>query len=418
MKSIKILTAFCICLTLTGCFHHVNENSEDTPENIRVQISNAYSDSDFNASIKDDSIIYELDSIYEEAKKTDSVSKRSLLAVNFDRDYHSCTYAYYGGNVWAYAVNRRNPKYFTIEPSVAEPIIEKLCTYGALSCISNPLTFDEEFSADFSQISNTSKLPEHNPDCDSETLCFYASRGNTVNYVYSIEGDNLYYYQSDERKTDAEINGTPYYQTTNEYEYATNGKESWYRPEMYDVFYPAESFEGDYQPVFLTERLKNEYRFEHGFPVSVACNNQNYYNDSDYCEIYRNDNETVAVIFNEEKGIQAGWFYNDETMKVMLSFQSYPDKEFDMTEYIQHAHEHTEEIENQKKMDANKSAEEWLSSDLEKIGMYGVYQDFQSALLPDTSKIKNLDTQPETVQNYIDHIANNQPFTYELLDSF
>lgn len=408
MKSIKILTAFCICLTLTGCFRHVPQNLEDEPKNITIQISNAYADSDFETQHGADiELVQTLDRLYQDSGKIDPVASKSLFAVNFQRDYTNYTYAYYGNQIWGYAVNHRNPKYFIPnDGKFSQEIADKLCTYGALNCLSE----GEEFTVDFSQIDNVSILPEHDPKNTGETLYFYQNDRDTIYYDYIIDGDNLYYFQETSRLTDAEVGGSPLYDSSGEYEYATNGKESWYRKEMYDVFYPAEIFEGDYQPEFLADKLKDEYQFEYGFPVHVEIDKDGITPIiGNRCEVFRNAEKTAIVLLNEN--IVSAWFYDNENMKLLSAVRSYQ-SDFDMKEYMEHAHEHTQEIENQKKMDANKSAEEWLASDLEKIGMYGVYQDFQSALAVDDDNIWKLDTQPDTVQNYIDRVKNNEPFTY------
>ena len=238
MKSIKILTICCICLTFTGCFRHVYPTPEDEPENIKIQVSNAYSDSDFSVPIEKVSIIEELDLIHQDAKKADPVSKRSLLAVNFERGYTDYTYAYYGGDTWGYSINHRNPKYFKVDIETSQAMADKLCTYSALNCLAE----GEAFTADFSQMDNVSKLPEHDPKNTGETLYFYLNDRDTIYYDYIIDGNNLYYYQETSELTDVEVEGSPLYNSSGEYEYATDGKESWYRKEMYDIFYPADIF--------------------------------------------------------------------------------------------------------------------------------------------------------------------------------
>ena len=80
-------------------------------------------------------------------------------------------------------------------------------------------------------------------------------------YIPTNENENggSFYLQATDVKTDVLLGDDPYYMETEFYEYFTDGKgKAFYRPESYDVFYTADEFIGDFQPIPLAKTTEQE----------------------------------------------------------------------------------------------------------------------------------------------------------------
>ena len=63
-------------------------------------------------------------------------------------------------------------------------------------------------------------------------------------FYFAGNSDDFYYSEESSKRTDAITDGVPYYQNSDEYEYFGNSEEAYCRHEFYDIYYPADNFEG------------------------------------------------------------------------------------------------------------------------------------------------------------------------------
>lgn len=309
----------------------------------------------------------------------------ALLTVTADSTLES-TYQYLGDGRWYYSDALESGCALT----GGEAATDAAYLYTALSFLS-----DEDTGA-FS-VGDAYKKPRiasSDQKRSGEILYCYADDRTTRQYWFNTEDGALYYYEGSATRTDAEIGGAPYYQNTDEYEYFGNAEEAWYRPEMYDVFYPADQFEGEWEPVSLAKRLAQDYRFVGGTEVTRG-------SDALSCESYRSSSGSMAVLLDAGGHITAAWRYDPDGLLLITSVQD--PEPVDMEELLEHARSHSDAIQKQKELDAKKTEDDWRREDLEKLG------------LPDlggkvTQTGESL-TESPVVQRYMTYLSGGNPFT-------
>ena len=71
-------------------------------------------------------------------------------------------------------------------------------------------------------------------------------------FIIQTDGEALFYLQETDKFTDVKVGDSPYCQEQEFYEYFTDGKgKAFYRPETYDVFYPAAEFSDEFNKLCI-----------------------------------------------------------------------------------------------------------------------------------------------------------------------
>ncbi len=334
------------------------------------------------------------DSEIKEGSKTDD----ALLTINVNNTLKS-EYIYCSDGSWYYSdIVTSGCRFIPADMTESALIVDELIAYISLDIISG----EDTYTMDLAQVKDTTadrespRLKTDISDIGEVVICYIDER-STIEYYYVKYDDNIYYSEEGSSRTDAMVDGEPYYQSFDEYEYFGNSKEKYCRHEFYDIYYPAEEFEGKREPVLLAKRISDGYTFAYGFDLSVAA-------DKYRCEIYRGDEGSIAVLLDDNGRIASAWEYGTNILTVITSVQSIEKSQFDMEEMLEHARTHTKEIADQNELDKKKTAEDWFIEDTAKYDLPDL-----SGSIEEGEAISDA----STVQSYLDLLGSGKPFTIE-----
>ncbi len=251
--------------------------------------------------------------------------------------------------------------------------------------------------ADTSEEKNEPLLDTDTSSIYGETAYFYVDDRSTKLFDFAKSGDDIYYLEETSTKTDATISGSTLSTDSDVYEYFGNSDEAYFRRDFYDIYYPADSFEGTFETVPLAKRIADKYTFAYGFNASLST--------GDYlCEVYKGPDDNIAVLLDDDGKIVSGWQYGADGLAVMTALRSVDAMPIDINETLEHARTHTKEIADQIELDKKKTVDDWYKEDTAKYDL--------PDLLGEVVEGEAI-SKPSVVQKYLDYFKSNKPFTLE-----
>jgi hypothetical protein len=251
--------------------------------------------------------------------------------------------------------------------------------------------------ADTSEEKNEPQLDTDTSSIFGETAFFYVDDRSTKLFDFAKSGDDIYYLEETSTKTDVTIGGSPLSTDSDVYEYFGNSDEAYFRRDFYDIYYPADSFEGTFETVPLAKRIADKYTFAYGFNASLST--------GDYlCEVYKGPDDNIAVLLDDDGKIVSGWQYGADGLAVMTALRSVDAMPIDINETLEHARTHTKEIADQIELDKKKTVDDWYKEDTAKYDL--------PDLLGEVVEGEAI-SKPSVVQKYLDYFKSNKPFTLE-----
>ncbi len=332
-------------------------------------------------------------------KQTMQYMKGALLTVNVDNTLKS-KYIYCGDGSWYYSdIATSECRLTPDDKSESALLADELIAHTALDILAEDNEYNIYFSPvrDITAEKGASRLDSDTSSACGEVVYCYVSDRTKRNFYFARNNDDLYYSENSSTLTDVVTDGVPLYQNSDEYEYFGNSDEAYCRHDSYDIYYPADTFEGTWEAVPLAKRIADGYTYAYGFDAGVS--------DKTYrCEIYRGSDDTVAVLLDNDGKIVSAWQYGSDCFTVMTAVKSIDEMPVDMNELLEHARTHTKEIADQKELDKKKTVDDWYKEDAAKYDL--------PELLGDITEGEAI-SEPTTVQSYLGFFRSCKPFTLE-----
>ncbi|MBO6303071.1 MAG: hypothetical protein J6N15_11605 [Ruminiclostridium sp.] len=345
--------------------------------------------------------IYERLKAMRESSETQTVQdmKDGLLTVDVKNTLRS-KYIYCGDGNWYYSdITNSGCRLIPDDKNGSALIADELTAHTALDILAEDDKYDIGIPT-VGDITAEKGEPRLNNDISSvcgETVHCYINDRTRRNFYFARSSDDFYYSEDSSTRTDVMTDGVPYYQSSDEYEYFGNSDEAYCRHDMYDIFYPADTFEGTWETVPLAKRIAERYTFAYGFDVGISTDNYR-------CEIYKSTDDSIAALLNDEGRIVSAWQYGADGLTVMTAVKSIEEMPVDMNELLEHARTHTKEIADQKELDRKKTVDDWYKEDTAKYDL--------PELLGDIAEGEAV-SEPTTVRRYLDLFRSCKPFTLE-----
>ncbi|MBO4496212.1 MAG: hypothetical protein J5752_10195 [Clostridiales bacterium] len=425
----------------------VIENSNAKIENqfqgtAQVKVANAFryryaaDDVDLELNENDAKELFErLVALREDTAVTSSdlegkVGMSPSVIITFEDTYKS-RFTYISDGIWQYtSMTFHFDQYFQPkDQEAAERLLDELRMLASLPVISDTRDLPGSLKADFSRTYDSPMLSDEYPNGNYQALVFHLQKDSYWYYLHSEEGEGVFYFE--EMHSESSVGtGRPNVISQDEYEYAGIPGEMYYRPDMTDVFYPAEEFAGHGSLSYLLKEKEDAYRFLYGIDVS---NGTEKYR----ADVYENTKYRLAVLMDEQGVPFAGWKWNDEredwdATKVEGIYPGIgiirdivtQDWNPEIEEYLEHARAHLAGSGSQtgqsgssgsngqgapgtgsgSDSSATKSAVDWIREDQDAEG------------LPDlTGKIKkgdSIDHSP-VMKDFLDYLDNDGPYSLE-----
>lgn len=251
--------------------------------------------------------------------------------------------------------------------------------------------------ADTSEEKNEPHLDTDTSSIFGETAYFYVDDRSTKLFDFAKSGDDIYYLEETSTKTDVTIGGSTLSTDSDVYEYFGNSDEAYFRRDFYDIYYPADSFEGTFETFPLAKRIADKYTFAYGFNASLST-------DDYLCEVYKGPDDNIAVLLDDDGKIVSGWQYGADGLAVMTALRNTNEMTVNINESLEHARTHTKEIADQIELDKKKTVEDWYKEDTSKYDL--------PDLLGEIVEGEGI-SKPSVVQKYLDFFKSNKPFTLE-----
>jgi len=347
----------------------------------------------------------------------DTLRSNELVKLYFNDTFES-EYSYCGEGIWCYESYYLSLReYFRPkDKETAERLLDELITLTSLPEISAYYQKNQEnqkntkLTADFGVTYDKSVLASDYPSGNCQIVSYYVNDRCEWTYILIKDGDALFYFEGDNKETDATVGGQTVIEHEYEYEYAGREGEMYYRPNTEDVFFPAEQFEGNGSLDFVLKETAQPYTFLYAFRVTDGT-------DDYHCEIYERDLERMAILVDSEGNPCAGWRFNGEikeqadhvtfdngvsVIQGIVTIETDPG----IDEYLEHARAHkgVPNATPTPKTDPNMSAADWIEYDQEELGLPNYMGAFQ--------KGKDIDGSP-VVSAYLDRFKNGEPFSMD-----
>ncbi len=330
----------------------------------RVSVKNINGD-DMTAKVDNAQEFFEFaESVYETSQKCDFLNDEQILTVHFNNGSDEYIYSCCDDGVFARVRKgdrkMNEPMFFKPDSENSQKLRDMMLAYSVLGVVFK----DAEYSIDpeHTEISSIAETAAALPSDFDETRYYYVDDRTTIFCNILTESGGLFYLQTTDEKTDVLIGGDPYYQETEFYEYFTdeNGK-AFYRPEGYDVFYTADGFWGDYQPVPLVKTTEQE---EYLYSFTITSDGSEL-----TAEVWQGE-DTTDYYLTENGEIKAMWSYDGLTgAALMYSYRTDEVTSGFIDEIIAHAEEHMYQPEEEKEV-LPTNAKEWREYDTEKYGLF------------------------------------------------
>lgn len=288
-----------------------------------------------------------------------------LLTVGFKADEEEYILSACTDDVFAWAKRNDRKKsevtFFKPDSDSAAAIRDMMLAYSALGYVLEGTKCS--VVPEHTQTDGIIQMAKELPSAYDELRYYYIDDDTTRLVNIATEGEALYYSQTTSQKTDVTIDDAPYYQDIEFYEYFTNGSDkAFYRPEGYDVYYIAEKFEGDIQPVHFIKEVAEQEKYLYSFTVKTY--------DADLTvEVWQGDGATDYILI-EEGSVKGIWNYREGAGITLISnFLGDELTSGFIDEIIAHSEDHVDgaEKEQEEKPSGN---EELIKYDTEKYGLF------------------------------------------------
>jgi hypothetical protein len=218
----------------------------------------------------------------------------------------------YDGNIFGVTVGSGAETYFSSESAAAYEIRKDIYSAAVLDLVfkSDDFTIGGETEDESGLVK---KAAEKYTDNFDEYIYIYS--GDRAEYYVNVEcGNGVSYFCSlTSTETDADVGGSTLYDMTDYYEYITDGKAQYYRPDQNDVWYVAESFEGSQSMDSLPKRISNAESYVGKFEVTQNSNSYTVEhwaaNLSDAYVLFDGSGEIVGAWYSGESGVTAVYGY-------------------------------------------------------------------------------------------------------------
>ena len=326
--------------------------------------------------------------------------------------YDGAYYCYLGDGRWYYGSELSTGEYLTAkDPADNEHMLE--ACYDRLANVilmhrddSNPV-LRNTWKQDPSKSYTTSRLQPQSPTPNCSSLILFDSDNSHKTYYIEMENNNLVYEEAKSVLQIAASNGSPaLYNDESFYEYIRVGKETFYRHDTTDVYYPDGDFEGSKQPEIFELSLQKNYSFVGGCELDMTPHSDLGYNESQLqgfcCETYKSKDgaEMLKVILDGEGHPVGGWSLNGTEFTIYLCISERAQQN-DFDYVIEHARTHTKEAADKKEEESKIPDDEWIVKDALADGFPDLSGDIQKGEVFGGSQV---------VINYILHFRDHKPF--------
>lgn len=296
------------------------------------------------------------------SETVDDAASDKILTIGFKVDGDEYVLSYSSDNIFAWA-DRSASEVMCFKPDddTAAQLRDMMLAYSALGYILD----NAEYSVlpEHTQTNYISDIASGSPEPYFEERYYYLDDRRSTIVIIQTEGDELYYVCETDERTDVKVGDSPYYQEQEFYEYFTDGKDkAFYRPESYDVFYPANEFEGDVSPMPFPKEIVENDEYMYSFDIESE-------SDELTVEVWQSD-ETTEYLLIKNGELSAMWNYCEGSgMTLMTKFRIEQAASGEIDEMIEHAEQHLAGDE-EESSNESQSDEDWLNYDTEKYGLF------------------------------------------------
>ncbi len=331
-----------------------------------IKVKNSMGDVVYSELDDAEALLSFAEKVYNDSDKQDDGIDHETFSVHINSGDDEYIYSYCGHNdlfkrTRKGDLEKKEPSYFTPDKENAEKLRDMMLAYSVLGIVFK----DNDYTVvpEHIRTDHIAKIAADIPSDHFEIRYYYVNDRDTRVIFIETEGDKLFYSQETSSRTDVTIEDTPYYQTSDFYDYCTDGKgKAYYRPETYDVFYPAEKFDGDMPVVPLAKSIAENGEYLYSFKVKTDGGEL----PVEVC-LYE---KGISYVMLENGAVKAMWSFNeDDGVKLMHSFRTEEVESGDIDEIIAHAEQHLFKEETDQE-ELPKSNEEWIKYDTEKYGLF------------------------------------------------
>lgn len=296
------------------------------------------------------------------AEVTETEENEKILTVGFKAGEEEYALSYLTDNIFSWAERSGSEvTYFKPDEDKAAQLRDMMLSYSALGYVLDSNEY--RVVPEHTETSYLTDLAGSLSDPYCETQYYYIDDRRNTCLVIETDGESLFYLQEISMRTDVTVGDSIYYQEEEFYEYLTDGKDkAFYRPESYDVFYPADGFEGDLEPIPLPKYIAENEEYLYSFDIESDSGELTV-------EVWQGDDSTDELLFRNGE-LSAMWSCREgEGMKLMKAFRTDEVTRGEIDEMIVHAEEHLYQPEEEQEV-LPSNAKEWREYDTEKYGLF------------------------------------------------
>ncbi len=410
-RILAALPAVTLAFQMTGCgvLYHVIQNTIPDVQDIYPESGATVRADNILGNLLDqdipepDAFYSYVKSVQDHSKVINKADNSKMLTIVCYQNHKPYQLSWCGGSVFSWenlapSYNKRDPVFFKPEEDAAAELRDLMAAYSALGYVfeNGGYTIDTKHS----ETQYMTAIADSIPSLYDETRYYYVDDRTTQFCCLETEGDAFFYMEENSVRTDAVINGSAYTETEEFYEYFTDGShKAYYRPDTHDVFYPAEQFDGTWEPVPLAKEI-TEKQYLYSFTVNAGGNEYPV-------EVWQDDTE-IDYCMIENGAVKAMWsLYEGRGMSVMHGFRTDEAQSGEIAEIIEHAESHLYSAETQPHTKGTEtiSDDKWLQADTKQYGLFD---------LSSPPRIEK-ETEPTgVVEEWREYISSgDKPFTLE-----
>ncbi|MBO4926759.1 MAG: hypothetical protein J5379_00695 [Clostridiales bacterium] len=353
--------------------------------------------------------------------------------------------SYRADGTWFYTSLLDERETFTVSDHEAErTMLDLLYRYVAQEAFKNCScllpSLQGNWTIDTSKSYDQTRIAPEEKDKNASIIMVYKSEDIYQSTTITFSGDDLYYCDDTIELYDVQTTDTPFYQTTDFYEFYKQGDEAFFRPDTTDVFYSVDpsDFRGKRTATLISKMIADEYEFKAGYELDYTPDGdaEERANESwrlpgwtvtdripVSCEYYTKGSSTLVVFLNADGRLLCGWEYNPEGLTIYYAI-SEDSVEMDLTTDMEHARNHLGTDPNdsgdpgsdqggqgqggngssQPKPDSEKNEEDWIVEDVAEHGYFDLTGNIVEGDAIEGSPV---------VQKYMEYFASLSPFIFE-----
>ena len=359
----------------------------------------------------------------------------SIVSV-FSYDETEMAFQYLGNGEWFYTDMFENIRTFTVTDEkenhdMLERIYEEAARAAFWKCGDLMTIVNGSWKVDWDKEYDSSRVTAEQKEANFEIMYKYIDEREFQSIFRASDDNSMYFCENKVRQTDAKVDGVPVTEDVDYYEFIMEDDVAYARYDTVPEYSKVDT--GSLVPGLSFAKTLDLYEFVGGYevdftefandeaPESLAGPDAGYGFDANghrlisnttyvpaYCEIYRAgdgyDDETIAILLTSDGHIIGGWEYGSDGL-IVYYFIGLGTMDVDLHEDIEFAEGNTAESNQQKKDDAEKTAEDWQREDLTAHGFFDLAGTVTEGPAIDSSPV---------VQGYIDYFQSLQPFTIEM----